>query len=760
MPPLVAYADRLSVRPGQTIRFHGRGPSGEALAASVVRVICADPNPAIGGVQTETVAADVTIHATLTPRHVPLGSYAEAPLDGISMPQGSFTCVAEFRCTHLPEAGAEAAILAIKDEHNGIVFALTVAGHETNEDRGRDRGTLDARTPAGSGRFRQPIDRGVWYKAVFTYSAASQDAVLALVDQNGLVISSRVEQGVAPTEFGAAAVATIASFGRVPDAEARDETSGLLSFNGRIGPIALINREMAVEDACAVHGSGDVDGVVAFWDPSLDITSDLLVDTGPSAAHAKLINSPTRGVRGANWSGRTMSWPHAPADYNAIHFHDDDIDDCRWPVIADFRVPSDLPSGQYALMLEAGGHADNVPFWVVPPKATATSKLAVLVSTFTYTVYGNHARPEWTMEPGWQQAWREQAEAWGAYPHNPGDHRDLGLSTYNAHTDGAGISIASWHRPMLNLRVGYLTYPYSNIRASGLRHYQADTHLTMWLEAKGSAYDIITDWELHTEGIDVLSRYTSVLTGTHPEYHTRQMLDALTNYRDGGGRLCYLGGNGFYWKIALHPEKAGVIEIRRAEGGIRAWAAEPGEYYNQFDGEYGGLWRRNGRPPQQLTGVGFSAQGNFVGSHYIIAPKARDGAVSWIFENVDGDKIGHHGFSGHGAAGFELDRADAALGTPPNAIVLARSEGHEPDAPWVLVPEERLTHLTTIPGAKDEELIRADMVFFTTAKGQGAVFSTGSITYCGSLPTNGFDNDISQLTENVVRRFLDPTPFE
>ncbi|MEO0800562.1 MAG: hypothetical protein AAFY53_15335, partial [Pseudomonadota bacterium] len=66
MPPLVAYADRLSVRPGQTIRFHGRGPSGEALAASVVRVICADPNPAIGGVQTETVAADVTIHATLT----------------------------------------------------------------------------------------------------------------------------------------------------------------------------------------------------------------------------------------------------------------------------------------------------------------------------------------------------------------------------------------------------------------------------------------------------------------------------------------------------------------------------------------------------------------------------------------------------------------------------------------------------------------------------------------------------------------------
>jgi N,N-dimethylformamidase len=39
------------------------------------------------------------------------------------------------------------------------------------------------------------------------------------------------------------------------------------------------------------------------------------------------------------------------------------------------------------------------------------------------------------------------------------------------------------------------------------------------------------------------------------------------------------------------------------------------------------------------------------------------------------------------------------------------------------------------------------------------VFSTGSITFCGSLPHNGFDNNISQLLENVVHRFLDPTPF-
>jgi len=245
-----------------------------------------------------------------------------------------------------------------------------------------------------------------------------------------------------------------------------------------------------------------------------------------------------------------------------------------------------------------------------------------------------------------------------------------------------------------------------------------------------------------------------VMTGSHPEYHTREMLDALEAYRDNGGRFCYLGGNGFYWKIALSKEKPGLIEIRRAEGGIRAWAAEVGEYYNQLDGEYGGLWRRNGRPPQELCGVGFTAQGNFVGSYYRVLPEARDPRVSWILEGITDEKIGDFGLSGHGAAGFELDRTDKRLGTPRHAIVIARSENHPPEAPWVLVPEEQLTHLTTIPGEPPQQLIHADMTFFETPGG-GAVFSTGSITFCGCLPVNGFENNVSRLLQNVVDRFLD-----
>ena len=119
------------------------------------------------------------------------------------------------------------------------------------------------------------------------------------------------------------------------------------------------------------------------------------------------------------------------------------------------------------------------------------------------------------------------------------------------------------------------------------------------------------------------------MTGSHPEYHTRNTLDALQNYIDGGGHLAYLGGNGFYWRIATSPAIPDVLEVRRAEGGIRAWAAEPGEYFHALDDGYGGLWRRNGRPPQMLCGVGFSAQGLFAGSYYRRMPGAADPRGAW-----------------------------------------------------------------------------------------------------------------------------------
>jgi N,N-dimethylformamidase len=275
------------------------------------------------------------------------------------------------------------------------------------------------------------------------------------------------------------------------------------------------------------------------------------------------------------------------------------------------------------------------------------------------------------------------------------------------------------------------------------------------LERSGLSYDVITDDDLHAEGLDLLRPYRVLVTGSHPEYKSLQMLDALDGWMRQGGRLMYLGGNGFYWRIAYHPTRPGTIEVRRSEDGTRAWDAEVGEYYHSFTGEYGGLWRRNNRAPQALAGVGFISQGFDHSSYYRRTEVSHDPRAAFIFEGVPEELLGDFGILQGGAAGLEIDCVDPMLGTPPHALVVARSENHSNT--YELVNEEvRVAHGLT-DGLINQQ-IHADMVFFETQSG-GAVFSTGSIAYAGSFGHRNFDNPIARLTWNVLRRFADPTAF-
>lgn len=134
---------------------------------------------------------------------------------------------------------------------------------------------------------------------------------------------------------------------------------------------------------------------------------------------------------------------------------------------------------------------------------------------------------------------------------------------------------------------------------------------------------------------------------------------------------------------------------------------------------------------------------------------ASDPRAAFIFEGIDEDVIGDFGLNGNGAAGNEIDRADFALGTPPNALVVASSRLHTDI--YLMTPEDLLDPTPTWTGTQSD-LIRSDMTFFETASG-GAVFSTGSIAWAASMAWNGYDNVVARLTENVVRRFSSPEKF-
>ena len=700
---IAGYSDKLSVRPSETITFFVSSRAGSDFKATLHRSISADPNPDGPGI----VEQDASIYfrsSSFASRYQGFtpGSFAQSTTDLRAKINTDLLIKLWFMPTVL--VSADQTLIAwvhvsIILDSQGIITAKLLGGMSVST-------TVEVKCNQW-----HSLELTVLASGMMTLDVKSMMMAKANI---GDTKSSRTELGIAQMFplLVTAPVRIAAGFGDAP-----------CCFNGKIEAPEIL-----------------VDGaLIAKWDFAQSISSlSVKAHTGPDLL---LRNAPTRGVTGCKWDATEFCWRHKPAHYAAILFHDDDIYDFGWDKDFEFVVPDDMPSGIYIMRIEAEGHYDAMPFFVCPPLGKRRADLCVLVSTFTYTIYGNHARPDFA------PSWLEKISAWNAYPNNPSEYRHYGLSTYNNHTDGSGICHASHKRVLFNLRPGYLTF--GEASCSGLRHFQADSHLIAWLHNQDIAYDIVTDDELDRDGVAAISGYKAVLTGSHPEYHTSATLDALKDYRDNGGGLIYLGGNGFYWRIVRHSEDPTLLEIRRSEDGLRAWASEPGEYYNAFDGSYGGLWRRNGRPPQKLVGIGFTAQGNFVGMPY--KRVNYDKNMDWVFDGINGELLGDFGFSGHGAAGFELDRRDEKLDEGQDIITLAQSydEGNR----FILVPEEMLTHLTNLSGSPEADAKRADMVYFKTANG-GQVFAVGSITFCGSLPWNNYDNNISTLLRNVVRKFV------
>ncbi|MCW3476147.1 LamG domain-containing protein [Limobrevibacterium gyesilva] len=743
MNRVMGYCDRWTAAPGETVRFMVSCLGGDHYDAQIVRLLQPDAGPLATPFRPEPVAA--ACNGTHAGRHqaIPIGSLAAVPAHAALRPAGSFTlCAHVFPTT--PAKGRQA-VMGTWCEASQTGFGL-----EIGED-----GALAFRVGAGPGRVAR-ISAGAklsarrWYFAAAAFDAERGMLTLwqePLSDHDFHPEQPVVASAPAAVRPAAGGALTFAAWSTGP----ADGPScwGGLGFaghmNGRIDAPRLasgaLDRAAIGVLAASPLAASLAACLMGAWDFSRDMSGDAIRDLGPWRLDGVIVNQPTRAMRGHNWNATETDWTRAPEQYGAIHFHDDDLVDACWHPDFAFTVPEDLRSGVYAARLTADGFDFWVPFFVRPPRGTAHSKVAFLASTATYTVYLNNRGRFMSLAT---ERYQGRVMVMDAIDSLLIEFPEMGLSTYDRHSDGSGVAYSSRHRPL------------QNFRPTG-RHwnFNLDLFIVDWLERLGGDYDVITEEDLHREGLDLLAPYQVVITGSHPEYDSVQMLDAFEAYLRRGGRLMYMGGNGFYWRIAHHPSREGVIEVRRAEGGVRAWDAEPGEAYHSFSGEYGGLWRRNARAPQRLVGVGFISQGFDKCSYFCRTQQADDPRAAWMFAGVPDTLIGDFGILQGGAAGLEIDAVDPRLGTPPHALVVACSENHSNT--YELVAEEVL-----IPhGATDAVInpdIHADITFFETPQG-GAVFSTGSIAYAGSLAWNGFDNNLFRLTTNVLNRFKDPTPF-
>jgi N,N-dimethylformamidase len=467
-----------------------------------------------------------------------------------------------------------------------------------------------------------------------------------------------------------------------------------------------------------------------------------LIDSSDEHVVLRLVNAPTAAVTGHNFDGRVLDFTKAPDHYDALGFHDDDLEDAGWGPSLEIELPSSLRSGVYAVVVSNASGSRHVPFFVVPAPTQRRAKIAVLMPSFTYLAYANeHVREEVGHFEGVPSVPSPQDLEMAA-------HREFGLSLYDHHSDGTGVCYSSTRRPVINFDPTYRFWLFD-----GPVHLGEDIYLIDWLERLGYAYDVLTDHELDAEGPRVLEEYRVVITGSHPEYVSLNILNALEGHVRLGGRLMYLGGNGHYWVTSVDPRRPYLIEIRRGNSGGRTWESAPGEGYHSTTGEPGGLWRHRGRPPNRLFGVGFSAQGADVPApgYKKVLEGSLDNEWGFVFEGVeDPDSIGEFGLLLGGAAGNEIDRADQSRGTPLETVVLATSKGHS-DA-YQLGVEDILLGAPG-QGGTEQPMVRSDMVMVPHASG-GRVFSVGAITWLGSLAYNDYDNDVAKIMRNVLDYFV------
>jgi N,N-dimethylformamidase beta subunit-like, C-terminal/Concanavalin A-like lectin/glucanases superfamily len=679
---VVGYADRLSAKPGSRLQMMVSCASD--LEAEVVRLPSHEPGPI-----TITRLREPFMQEVHTGAHVTVEHHASLrPDDGLAVSVGVWLAPGA-------KGGERRALLASWGPEGADGWALVIDAD----------GRPGFEVAVGGRRWRAvgttPVPLDTWWRLEGRLDAASGELSVARRNLAGVTIDRGVGSlaadapgpGPGPMIIGA----------EQPGSEARVRSH----FEGKL------------EDPRVAAGPGATREVAA-WDLGAGRTRQV-PDRGPHGLDGTCVNGPMRAVTGSRWTGDIHDWRWAPEGYEAMYLHADAVDDLAWEPVLELEIAESCPSGVYAIVLRSGQHEDLVPFIVRRPVGTPPAPTAVLLPTFTYLAYScERAAPA--------AAGSDQAiDRWVA---------DHGLRClYDRFEDGSGVYEASILRPLTQLRPGYRCAQHG-----GPHGLAQDLILLGFLERRGIDADLLTDHDLHGEGVAALASHRAVVTGAHPEYATGELIEALEAFVDGGGGLAYLGGNGLNGRVSVDPDRPHVLEVRRTETQGLVWQALPGEHHHASTGGYGGDWRRQGHPEHRFLGVGLSAFGSGEAAPYLRVGVIDPGAAK-VFAGLDPDvPIGHGGAVLGGAAGFEVDNHDPLLGSPDDATLLASATMGEGYDVW---PDD----VRDTPAAQHKH--RADMVL-RRPPGGGTVFAVGSIAWTGCLEADD-DNPVARVTENVLR---------
>ncbi len=350
--------------------------------------------------------------------------------------------------------------------------------------------------------------------------------------------------------------------------------------------------------------------------------------------------------------------------------------------------------------------------WVVAP-ARPSAPIAVIASTNTWNAYNNFGGrsnysnadrlPDRPIVNARQDLRRYRGGAFEEW--SPADNAYSPLS-FDRPEPGNSLSLHA-----------EITHPIQG--RDGCHQAPAEWRLLGWLEREGFAYNLYSDYQLHS-GLLSMSAYKALILGPHPEYWSATMFRRVNEWvAQQGGRLLYLGGNGLNCEVEYLDDAAMRCRTHLVSPTGLLGMTDPADPMRYLESRF---HRSTAESEAGLIGLATTETGIMTAAPFTVVA-----ADHWVFEGTDlqnGDSFGSaslHERCHGGASGHETDKRSRS--SPPNTVLLAK--GQNPDEGG------------------------AEMIAYTTESG-GAVFSVGSITYGASLLV---DEQISRITENVVRRF-------
>ena len=475
------------------------------------------------------------------------------------------------------------------------------------------------------------------------------------------------------------------------------------------------------------------------------------------------VRSETR-VPSVVWSKRSLPCAWADTDETAS------VAGCDWPVICEFEIGADWPSGAYRITLRPSGSqgdegAANHLIVVRPERPLSANRLLLICADSTWTAYndwGGSNHYEGVIDPNSNRfsprlsTQRPLARGLVSLPSDaprtvPDRPPPLGAPVSYPHMDWA------W-------REGYS----KKYASAGWASYER--HFAHWAEAEGYDLDIATQQDLHFRPQLLDGRACVVLVG-HDEYWSWQMRDAIDDYVAGGGRVARFAGN-FLWQIRL--ERDGRSQV------CHKYLAHEEDPYRTGSQRHLATtcWEAAdvGRPGHATFGLD-ATQGMYAGWGGLAARGSGGFTVyrpeHWAFADCGlgyGDLLGAQGR----VFGYEVDglahRIEDGVPVPvaqpqlPEDLEilalsparLRESAGTGPRQSLFVGDDDARFVAQTLYGASDQHaLARVDrgsgmIVCFT--RGKGRVFHAATTEWVAGLKRR--DQAVVQVTRNVLDRFL------